>query len=73
MMKSEIMEDDAEANKEYSVADATESSFFDQLGAMLKKKFLILLRDPRSLLIQLFFPCILVAFGMYLGSLKFFY
>ena len=45
----------------------------DQLKVMLKKKFLILLRDPRSLLIQLFFPCILVIFGLYLASIQFFY
>lgn len=44
-------EEDPEANEEYSVADQSETSLVDQFGAMFKKKVLIQIRDPKSLLI----------------------
>jgi hypothetical protein len=40
------------------------------LRALIKKKFLLQIRDPRTLIIEIFFPIIFIFVGLALATIK---
>jgi hypothetical protein len=45
--------------------------FFTNLRALLKKKFLLQIRDPRTLIIEIVFPIAFIFGGLGLSTIKF--
>lgn len=45
--------------------------FFTNLSALLKKKFLLQIRDPRTLIIEVVFPIVFIFSGLGLATIKF--
>jgi len=60
---------------DYSIAEQHETGafkiFFTNLKALTKKKFLLQIRDPRTLMIELVFPIIFIFAGLALSNIKF--
>jgi hypothetical protein len=46
------------------------NNFFLSLKALLKKKFLVQVRDPRTLVIEMLFPIIFIFAGLALATRK---
>jgi hypothetical protein len=44
--------------------------FFQNLKALLKKKFLLQIRDARTLLIEMLFPILFIFAGLALATIK---
>lgn len=55
---------------EYSVADSHERSFWPQVGAIVRKKVLVMTRDRRSFIMDTIFPSILMAIALCLGGVE---
>ena len=45
--------------------------FMTNLSALLKKKFLLQIRDPRTLIIEVVFPIVFIFSGLGLATIKF--
>lgn len=60
--------------EDYSVAEQHEEGYFNtfylSLQALLKKKFLVQVRDPRTLIIEMLFPIIFIFAGLALATVK---
>jgi len=52
---------------EYSIATDHRRNFCTQFLALVKKKLLVLARDPHSFLMDFFFPMILIYVGLYVS------
>jgi hypothetical protein len=59
---------------DYSIVEQHEegymNNFFLSLKALLKKKFLVQVRDPRTLVIEMLFPIIFIFAGLALATRK---
>lgn len=59
---------------DYSIAERHEEGamnvFFQNLKALLKKKALLQVRDPRTLIIEMMFPIIFIFAGLALATIK---
>ena len=60
--------------EEYSIVERHEigvmNVFMLNLKALLKKKFLLAVRDPRTLIIDMLFPIIFIFAGLALATIK---
>jgi ATP-binding cassette subfamily A (ABC1) protein 3 len=69
--KGLLMENDLD---DYSIVEQHEegymNNFFLSLKALLKKKFLVQVRDPRTLVIEMLFPIIFIFAGLALATRK---
>lgn len=58
--------------EEYSIADEHEVGYLNvfllNLGALLKKKFYLQIREPKTFLIEILFPIIFIFAGLALSS-----
>ena len=65
--ESAVMED-------YSIAEQREQGSFNtfmlSLKSLLKKKWLVQVRDPRTLIIEMLFPIIFIFLGLFLATIK---
>ena len=55
---------------EYSIADSHERGFCLQVGAIMRKKVLVMTRDRRSFIMDTIFPSILMAIALFLGGVE---
>lgn len=56
---------------QYSISNDHRRNLFVQFYALVKKKILVLLRNPKSFMIDFFFPMILIYFGLYVSQTEF--
>ena len=52
---------------EYSISVEHHRNFFTQFLALVKKKLLVILRNPKAFMIDFFFPMILIYVGLYVA------
>ena len=55
--------------EDYSIAEDSESSFFDHMFSILRKKILVQIRDAKTLGIDTLFPCVLIIVGLALSTI----
>ena len=59
---------------DYSIVDEREEDTFNtfmlSLKSLLKKKWLLYVRDPRTLIIEMMFPIIFIFLGLFLATIK---
>lgn len=56
---------------EYSIANDHRRNFFTQFVALVKKKLLVILRNPKAFVIDFFFPMILIYVGLFVSQADF--
>ena len=54
---------------EYSIAQDHRRYFFRQFFALVKKKVFVLLREPKTFLMDFFFPMLLIYAGLYVSKM----
>ena len=54
---------------EYTIATDNHRSFITQFLALVKKKLLVMIRDPKSFFMDFFFPIFLVTLGLYVSQI----
>lgn len=54
---------------DYSIATDNRRSFLTHFFALAKKKLLVMTRDPKSFLMDFFFPIILIVTGLYVSQI----
>ena len=52
---------------EYSISTEHHRNFVTQFFALVKKKLLVILRNPKAFVIDFFFPMILIYVGLYVS------
>lgn len=59
---------------DYSIVEEREEGTFNtfmlSLRSLLKKKWLLYVRDPRTLIIEMMFPIIFIFLGLFLATIK---
>lgn len=59
---------------DYSIVEEREEGTFNtfmlSLKSLLKKKWLLYVRDPRTLIIEMMFPIIFIFLGLFLATIK---
>jgi hypothetical protein len=59
---------------DYSIVEEHEEGVFNtfmlSLRSLLKKKWLLYVRDPRTLIIEMMFPIIFIFLGLFLATIK---
>ena len=55
---------------EYSIAQDHRRNFASHFAALVKKKILVMIRDPKSFMMDFFFPIILIVSGLYVSQIE---
>ena len=55
---------------EYSIATDHRRNFLRHFVALVKKKLLVMLRDPKVFIMDFFFPMILIYVGLYVSTVE---
>jgi hypothetical protein len=70
--KKPLIEDSS--MEDYSIAEQREEGTFNtfllSLKSLLKKKLLVQIRDPRTMIIEMLFPIIFIFIGLFLATIK---